>query len=314
MKSNRSRFLFFLITISFLPVFAASAQDLTVRQIMAEPSIAGMRAEGEKLSPDGTKVVYLWNSEGQMPRDLYLVPTSGGAATRILSVADLPVPTRTPEKENKLDYGLVLRDDFTKARENQLGNFEWSPDSKRLGFSYGGDLYLFTPGNKPVRLTKTQTAEVAPRFLDNERILFSQTGNLFIWNLTSNLITQISKEADQQKFIAVTNATPNKAGSLIAYVVSDNSKQKALVVPNYLDEFVQASNVRRGWSDQKLMVVQANGSRDTPFEIKLPKPEGVGGIRSIKWAADGASLVVDRGDKDTKRRQLFYVHNVGSKA
>jgi dipeptidyl aminopeptidase/acylaminoacyl peptidase len=301
-------FLLFVVSVS------VAAQTLTVRQIMAEPSIAGMRAEGEKLSPDGTKVIYLWNAEGKMQRDLYLVSTSGGASTKILSVTDLPVPSRTPEKENKLDYGLVLRDDFAKARENQLGNFEWSPDSKRLVFSYGGDLYLFTPGNKPARLTKTQTAEVAPRFLDNDRILFSQTGNLFIWDLTSNLITQISKEADQQKFIAVTNATPNKAGSLVAYVVSDNSKQKALVVPNYLDEFVQASNVRRGWSDQKLMVVQTNSDRETPFEIKLPKPEGVSGIRSIKWAADGQSLVVDRGDKDTKRRQLFYVHNVGGKA
>jgi dipeptidyl aminopeptidase/acylaminoacyl peptidase len=57
----------------------------------------------------------------------------------------------------------------------------------------------------------------------------------------------------------------------------------------------------------------ADGSRDTPFEIKLPKAEGVSNIRSLKWAADGASLIVDRGDKDTKRRQLFYVNNVGSK-
>lgn len=281
---------------------------------MAEPSIAGMRVEGEKLSPDGTKVVYLWNAEGKMPRDLYLVSTSGGTAQKILSVSDLPVPSRTPEKENKLDYGLVLRDDFVRSRENHLGNFEWSPDSKRLVFSYGGDLYVYTPGEKPQRLTQTQTAEAAPRFLDNDRILFSQTGNLFVWNLANNLITQISKEADPQKFIAVTNPAPNKAGSLVAYVVSDNSKQRALVVPNYLDEFVKAADVRRGWSEQKVLVVVADGSRDTPFEIKLPKPEGVGNIRSLKWAADGRSLVVDRVDKDLKRRQLFYVDSAGGKA
>ena len=56
-----------------------------------------------------------------------------------------------------------------------------------------------------------------------------------------------------------------------------------------------------------------DGSRDTPFEIKLPKPEGVSNIRSMAWAADGRSLIIDRVDKDTKRRQLFYVHNVGAK-
>ena len=56
-----------------------------------------------------------------------------------------------------------------------------------------------TPGvGKPKRLTQTQTPEVGLRFLDNDRILYSQNGNLFVWNLTNNLITQISKEADQQ--------------------------------------------------------------------------------------------------------------------
>ncbi|HEX6124697.1 MAG TPA: hypothetical protein VFZ23_04925, partial [Pyrinomonadaceae bacterium] len=102
-------------------VGAAVGQNLTVRDIMAEPSIAGMRPDGEKLSPDGTKVVYLWNAEGKMPRDLYLVSTSGGSPIKILSPSDLPTPSRPPERENKLDYGLALRDDFTKARENQLG-------------------------------------------------------------------------------------------------------------------------------------------------------------------------------------------------
>jgi dipeptidyl aminopeptidase/acylaminoacyl peptidase len=306
--------LIFLFTLSIFLISGVKAQELTVREIMAEPSIAGMRVEGEKLSPDGSKVIYLWNAEGKMPRDLYLVSTAGGASQKILSTSDLPVPSRSPEKESKLDYGLVVRDDFVKSRENQLGNFEWSPDSKRLVFSYGGDLYVFTPGSgKPTRLTQTQTAEAGPRFLDNNRILYSQNGNLFVWNLTDNLVIQVTKEADQAKFIAVTNATPNKEGSLVAYVVSDNSKQRALVVPDYLGEFVVGGGPRRGWSDQKVFVTLADGSRDTPFEIKLPKQEGVGNIRSIKWAADERSVIVDRVDKDLKRRQLFYIHNVGAK-
>ena len=411
-----------------------SAQTFTVRDIMAEPSIAGMRAEGEKLSPDGTKVVFLWNAEGKMPRDLYLVSTSGGSAQRILSPSDLPPPSRPPEKENKLDYGLVLRDEFVKSRENQLGNLEWSPDSKRLVFSYGGDLYIFSverevnrwpdyeramirradlvpnlfrsitaagiqeaaifadisearaeflnalnspeaegriqriltadsrlataldrltrlpesypllrtdehfigihkelsavqnriavaradyqrsgAATNPRRLTKTQTPETGARFLDNDRILFSQSGNIFVWDITSSLLTQVSRESNPQAFVSLFNPTPNKPGTLIAYVVSDSSKNKALVVPNYLDEFTAAPSIRRGWTEQKVVVAPADGSRDTPFEVKLPKPEGVSSIRRMVWAADNSSLIIDRIDKDTKRRILFFVHDVGSK-
>lgn len=293
----------------------AISQGLTVREIMAEPSIAGMRVEGEKLSPDGRKVVFLWNAEGKMPRDLYLVMTGGGSPVKILSPNDLPAPTRPPERENKLNYGLELRDDFAKARENQFGGFEWSPDSSKLLFSHGGDLYVLKLDERtPKRYTRTQSPEIGARFLDNDRILFSQSGNAFVLNTVDSILVQLTKEANQQNFISVGNITPNKAGTLIAYVVSDSSKQRQLVVPNFLPEFVTGGGPRRGWSDQKVFAAPADGSRETPFEIKLPRSEGVSSIRRMVWASDGQSLIIDRVDKDTKRRQLFYVHNVGSKA
>src|ERR1044071_6142829 len=140
MKTICSRLFFLVLLVSFFPSSSTYLQTLSVREIMAEPSIAGMRVENEKLSPDGSKVIYLWNAEGKMPRDLYLVSTGGGTPQKILTISDLPLPSRTPEKENKLNYGVDLRDQFVKDRENQLGNFEWSPDSKKLVFSYGGAL------------------------------------------------------------------------------------------------------------------------------------------------------------------------------
>lgn len=429
-------------------IISISAQTLTVREIMAEPSIAGMRVASEKLSPDGSKVVFLWNAEGKMPLDIYMSPTSRGVPVKILSQRDLPPPPPRTEPEPKLTYGLTVRDDFVKERENAIGNLEWSPDSKKILFTQNGDLYILSLENagtgtantdkqwanyeaamvrradlapnlvetakmsgvqeskvfgdvaearsvflrttivkpagntgaksiqqqkeiisasenlskvlerllalrdnypklrssdsfskmldelagtekrirvarddyntagenaRPKRLTKTQSAEVAARFLDNDRILFQQNGNLFVINTGDAALIQLTKEANTATFVAVGNVNPNKAGSLLAYVVSDGSKQKALFVPNYLDDFVLAPTVRRGWSEQKLMVVPTDGSRDTPFEIKLPKAEGVSSFRTIRWAADGASFVVDRNDKDTKRRQLYYVENVGGK-
>ncbi len=167
---------------------------------MAEPSIAGMRVEGEKLSPDGTKVIYLWNAEGKMPRDLYLVSTQRRHADRYLAKQRSPAAQlRTPQPENKLNYGVELRDDFVKARENQLGGFEWSPDSKKACLSHTAAIvYVLTLSAKktPKRLTKTQPPESGARFLDNERILFSQSGNAFVLNTSDSTLTQITKEAN----------------------------------------------------------------------------------------------------------------------
>ena len=431
------------------------AQTLTVREIMAEPSIAGMRVQGEKLSPDGSKVVFLWNADGKQPLDIYVSQTSRPAPVRLLGPRDLPAPVRLlglqdlpppparTEPENKLAYGLTVRDDFARARENAIGNLEWSPDSRKLLFTQNGDLYVLHLGNSnsetmwenyqaamlrradlivnlvkavqiagvqeqkviadladarsaflnvlivkpagekgaksteqkqeivraseilaraserlvalrdsfpglrsnenfaklldelagvanrinvargdyneavnsasPKRLTKTQSAEVAARFLDNNRILFQQNGNLFVLDTANSTLTQISKEANATAFISIVNVNPNKSGSLVAYVVSDGSKQKALFVPNYLDDLVTVPTFRRGWTEQKIMVMPTDGSRDTPFEIKLPKAEGVSSFRTIRWTASGMSLIVDRNDKDTKRRQLYYINNVGGK-
>ncbi len=309
--------IFCLLTFYFLLVLGVPAQNLTVRDIMAEPSIAGMRAESERLSPDGKYVVFMWNAEGKEPKDLYVVSTVSGEPRKLLSPRDLLPPIQTPATESKLNYGVIVSDDFVKSRQNQIGNLDWSPDSKRILFAQNGDLYVLNVEEndaKPRRLTRTQSGEGAARWLDNKRILFSQSGNYFVVDTENFSLVQISKEANPSAFVSVFSATPSENANLIAYVVSDSSKQKALFVPNYLDEFVQAPTFRRGFSEQKVLVVKADGSTEKPFEIKLPKAEGAGFIRGLDWAADNASLVVDRIDKDTKRRQLFYIHDVGSKA
>lgn len=301
------------LVLSLLIAGLSFAQNLTVREIMAEPSMAGMRVEGERLSPDGSKVAFLWNSEGRQPLDLYISDTERPAPARILGPRDLPAMSASLP-ESKLNYGLIIRDDFVKAREGQISGLEWSPDSKKLLFNRGGDLYILTIGEKtPKRYTKTQSAEVAARFLDNNRIMFMQNGNLFVLDTQSSTLTQVSREANAQTFASIFNVNTNKAGTMVAYVVSDGSKQRALLVPNYLDEFVTAPTFRRGFTEQKVLVMPTDGSRDTPFEVKLPKAEGVSSFRTIRWAADGRSLIVDRNDKDTKRRQLFYIQDVGSK-
>ncbi|HLM01541.1 MAG TPA: DPP IV N-terminal domain-containing protein, partial [Pyrinomonadaceae bacterium] len=309
---------FCLFTFAFCLVLSARAQNsLTVRDIMREPSPAGMRPDAERLSPDGRRIIFAWNAEGREPRNLYIVNSDGGEP-RILVNAEQNFEARTPpQPESKLNYGLIVRDDFVRAREKNLGGVEFSPDSRRILFLQNTDIYVLdleAKDAKPRRITRTQGTESAARWLTNDGILYQSGGNFFVLNLRETSLVQVTKEANPQAFITIFNASAAEDGRLLAYVVSDGSRQRALFVPNYLDEFTQAPATRRGFTEQKVYVAPTDGSREKPFEINLPKAEGASFIRSLKWAADNASLLVDRVDKDTKRRQLFLVHNVGGKA
>ena len=293
------------------------AQTLTVRDIMREPSIAGMRPDSEKLSPDGKLVAFSWNAEGREPRNLYLMPTGGGAA-KIIVDAEKNYEMRPPAPENRLNYGLIVRDDFAKAREKNLSGAEFSPDSKRLLFTQNSDIYVLDidkPNvvSAPRRITRTQGAEFAARWLNDQTIVYQSGGNFFALNIEKTSLVQLTREANPAAFVSVSFAQPTEDATLFAYAVSDGSRQRALFVPNYLDEFTAAPTFRRGFTEQKVFVTKTDGSLERPFEIKLPKPEGAAYLRAIEWAADNRSLIVDRVDKDTKRRQLFYIHNVGGK-
>ncbi|MGI8786337.1 MAG: prolyl oligopeptidase family serine peptidase [Pyrinomonadaceae bacterium] len=320
MIKNKPVRYFALCLFTFVFCAATFAQTLTVRDIMREPSIAGMRAENEKLSPDGNLVAFSWNAEGKEPRNLYLVSTGGGQPQMIVD-AEKNYETKTPAPENKLNYGLIVRDDFAKEREKNLGGAQFSPDSKRLLFTQNSDIYVLeidaakTPFavSAPRRITKTQGAEFSARWLNNSMILYQSGGNFYALNIEKTFLVQLTKEANPATFQTIGFASPTEDATLLAYVVSDGAKQHSIFLPNYLGESVQSPTFRRGFAEQKIFVTKTDGSLEKPFEVKIPKAEGASYLRSVQWAADNRSLIVDRVDKDTKRRQLFYVFHVGGK-
>jgi dipeptidyl aminopeptidase/acylaminoacyl peptidase len=275
---------------------------------MKEPSIAGMRVSGERLSPDGKYMVYLWNAEGTNPRDLYLVPTAGGEPKKLLSPKDLLPKKEEKKKKDPLEYGVVVNDEFVLSRRNSFGNLRWSPDSSKILFTQNGDIYVLKMGEaKPKRITKTQSLEFSADFLDNDRILFQQSGNFFSIDTEEGTLVQISKEANSQRRISVFGATPDKNGAMIAYTASDTSRNRPLFVPNYLPYYTAAPTVRRGWAKQKVYATKTDGSLEKAVEVKLPKQEGEAYISGLEWLADGQTLIVDRVDKTHKRRQMFVV-------
>ncbi|MBA3600543.1 MAG: hypothetical protein H0W45_04780, partial [Acidobacteria bacterium] len=86
-------FYFYLFTFAFC--LSAVSQTLTVREMVREPSIAGMRPDNERLSPDGRLVAFSWNAEGNEPRNLYLTSTSVSETRKIVD-AEENYEMRTP--------------------------------------------------------------------------------------------------------------------------------------------------------------------------------------------------------------------------
>jgi dipeptidyl aminopeptidase/acylaminoacyl peptidase len=304
---------FRLAVLSLWALFATigSAQaPLTVRQIMAEPSIAGMRPEGQKISPDGKLVAFTWNAKGVEPRDLYLVPTATGPAQLLVSAVSLPV---VPPADPKPASGPP-KDEFDLAREKNISGVDWSPDSSRLLFIQKGDLWVVaaSEGSVPQRLTRTDTAESGAYWLPNgNRILYQSNGNLFVMQLDGPMLVQVTKDgvppSSPTGGTSLGTVTPSWDGKSVAYVASDTAKQRALFVPNYLGEFATAPTFRRGWNEQTVQVVATDGSSTKPLAVKLPGAEASYYVRGLRWTKDNKVLVVDRIDRDTKRRQLFRV-------
>ncbi|HVG35780.1 MAG TPA: alpha/beta fold hydrolase [Pyrinomonadaceae bacterium] len=323
-----------LLVSQFAFAFAQSPATLSVRDIMAEPSIAGMRPEGEKISPDGRLVAYVWSAGGREPRDLYVISSAGGESPRLLVRAvDKPQETqaeagavtrdeaRTGERREER---LMQRDAQQQAREQSVSALEWSPDSRRLLFSKGGDLYITSIDGQtptPRRLTSTASVESGARWLaDSRRILYQSSGQLFVLDIDQTAIIQLTREASSNN----TNTTPQASGGApvpsgqtisgaqvsndgtrVAYIISDSSKQRALFVPDYTGEFVTAPTVRRGWTEQRIQLGNTDGTQERRVVLKLPAPDGVSYIRSLNWTPDDTALVIDRIDRDTKRRQIF---------
>ncbi|HMF56280.1 MAG TPA: alpha/beta fold hydrolase [Pyrinomonadaceae bacterium] len=307
--------------------FAQGTATLTVRDIMAEPSIAGMRPEGEKLSPDGEWVAYLWSATGREPRDLYLVSTRGNEPKILVHAVDTPQETRPSGTETqdeartteRREERVMQRDAAQTAREQSVSGIDWSPDSRRLLFSKTNDLYIVNrDGTGLRRLTRTAAAESGARWLqDSHRILYQSGGNLFVVNVDETALVQLTREggaaaggrsegsAAAASGMAVFGSQASEDGARVAYVVSDTSKQRALFVPDYTGDFVTAPTVRRGWSEQRIQVVNSDGSSERAVIVKLPAAEGASYIRGFDWTPDSASLIIDRIDRDTKRRRIF---------
>lgn len=273
-----------------LALFAASqARALEVRDIFSDPRIEGTRPQLHRVSPDGDRVAFFWNAEGRPePLDLYVVPAAGGGARRWSDLA----AERFFESRRQ-----------AWPRRPPLGGADWSPDGRRLVFSYRGDLFVADGRGPARRLTRTRASEVEPRFVPGaEAIVFLRGGALARLDIRTSLASDLTDFDDPAPLLL--SAEPAPGGARVLLVAQEAKGKEDVLIPYYLDEAVSVRTERAGATPFRVGVVEAGGG-----DVRWVDPgeDGFGLVNRVAWSPDGSRFLVDSTAPDLRRRVLRVV-------
>ena len=163
---------------AFVPAFA-SAQGLTLEQIMADPDWLGNKPENAYWGADSRTVFFEQKRIGSKLKDLYAVDTSDGAIAQI------------------------AESDWSKFSRSST---VYSPAGDAHAWVYSGDIYM--SGNDSIRqVTRTAAVESAPMFMDDgQRIAFQHDGQMFVFEPAAYFAEQVTNirfeknPADEEDF------------------------------------------------------------------------------------------------------------------
>ncbi|NLU91750.1 S9 family peptidase [Chitinophaga sp. Ak27] len=176
-----------IIFLSANSTFAQQAGPLTVEKIMRDPKWIGTSPDHVFWGTDNQTVYFDWNPDKQLSDSLYYASTKNN----------------TPRKTDAAERALI------KARASGAYN----TDKTLLAYSYQGDIYLLEiKTGKLTRITSTVATETSPVFsFGGKQIVFQQNNDLFAWDRTSGLISQLTSFDNGSKPV---DSDERKAGNM----------------------------------------------------------------------------------------------------
>ncbi|MBS0027976.1 prolyl oligopeptidase family serine peptidase [Chitinophaga sp. 22321] len=164
-----------IIFLSANRIFAQQAGPLTVEKIMRDPKWIGTSPDNIFWGTDNQTVYFSWNPDKQLTDSLYYAGIKNNA----------------PRKTDAGERGLI------EARSSGTYN----TDKTLLAYSYQGDIYLLEiKTGKTTRITNTTATSVNPVFsFGGKQVVFQQNRDLYAWDRTSGLISQLTSFATGSK-------------------------------------------------------------------------------------------------------------------
>ena len=118
---------------------AARAEPLTLEAITGDAALSGPTLLRPKVAPDGSKVTFLRGRDGDRNRlDLWAYDVASGETAMLVDSAVV-----LPGEEVLSDEEKARRERQRIAALSGIVDYHWAPDSRRLLFPLGGELYLY---------------------------------------------------------------------------------------------------------------------------------------------------------------------------
>lgn len=177
---------------------AVAVQKLTLEAIAGDVPLAGPSLMQPKIAPDGSRVTFLRGGEADGYRlDLWEYDIASGQTRRLVAASDV-----LPGTEMLSDEEKARRERQRIAAYSGIVAYQWAPDSRRLLFPLGGELYLYDLGakaGKAVRkLTSGEGFATDPRVSPRGRwVSFVRGRNLWVVEIESGREVQLTADGSE---------------------------------------------------------------------------------------------------------------------
>lgn len=304
---------------------AANAQEahrtidrLTPERVFADPDLSGPRAQGVKLSPDGSLITYLKaKPDNQRMTDLWAADLKGGAP-RLLVDGLILIPD-----------GRVLSEAEKSRRERQgiqssgVVNYTWDDQGRFILVPVEGDIWLFErAGSNIRRLTDTVEDEIDAKVSPKGNFLsFVRDDNLFVLPAVGGAASAIT-----------TDGTPDKSWGTAEFIAQEEldrdtgywwSPGEDRIALAYVDQtgvdvvprpdigaagatIVEQRYPRVGRPNAKVDLYIASVESKSRIKVDLGQNADIY-LARVDWSADGKMLYVQRLSRDQKRLDLLGV-------
>lgn len=180
------------------PAPAADAQRLTLEVITGDTPLSGPTLTQPQFSPDGARISFLrGKAENRNQLDLWAYDVAAGRAGLLVDSRAL-----RPDGEGELsDEEKARRERQRTAALSGIVEYAWFPDSRRLLFPLGGELYLFdlaTPEAGARQLTSGKGFVTDPKVSPQGGFVsFIRGRNLWVVELASGKELQLTHDGSE---------------------------------------------------------------------------------------------------------------------